>query len=198
MPARAASNPASTSPRTSTTTAPRTSPAGLVIIFSPRSAIGRSGHPACQASRERGSRQGVDRLGGNREAGCMQVSELMLRDVTLVPAGDSVQDAARAIADVDSRFILVGVDDRVAGVLTIRDILIRLVAAGLDPIATTVSQVMSSSLFTCTEQEDAESVVERMTEHRIEQMPVLDESGRLVGVITRQASETLAASRPAR
>jgi len=128
----------------------------------------------------------------------MQVSELMLRDVTLVPAGDSVQDAARAIADVDSRFILVGVDDRVAGVLTIRDILIRLVAAGLDPIATTVSQVMSSSLFTCTEQEDAESVVERMTEHRIEQMPVLDESGRLVGVITRQASETLAASRPAR
>ena len=128
----------------------------------------------------------------------MRVSELMLRDVTLIPAEESVQNAARAIADVDNRFILVGVDDRVAGVLTIRDILIRLVAAGLDPTATTVSQVMSSSLFTCTEQEDAESVVERMTEHRIEQMPVLDESGSLVGVITRQASETLAASRPIR
>ena len=122
----------------------------------------------------------------------MQVSELMLRDVTLISAEDSVQNAARAIADVDSRFILVGVDDRVAGVLTIRDILIRLVAAGLDPTATTVSQVMSSSLFTCTEHEDAD----RMTEHRIEQMPVLDESGRLVGVITRQAAGTLAPSGP--
>jgi CBS domain-containing protein len=121
----------------------------------------------------------------------MRVSELMLRDVTLVPPEDTVQNAARAIADIDSRFILVGVDERVAGVLTIRDILIRLVAAGLDPTATPVSQVMSSFLFTCTEEDTAENVAERMAEHRIEQMPVLDEGGRLVGVITRRAAETL-------
>jgi CBS domain-containing protein len=121
----------------------------------------------------------------------MRVSELMLRDVTLVPPEDTVQNAARAIADIDSRFILVGVDERVAGVLTIRDILIRLVAAGLDPTATPVSQVMSSFLFTCTEEDTAENVAERMAEHRIEQMPVLDEGGRLVGVITRRAAATL-------
>ena len=121
----------------------------------------------------------------------MRVSELMLRDVTLVPSGDTVQNAARAIADIDSRVILVGAEDRVVGVLTIRDILIRLVAAGLDPTATPVSQVMSSSLFTCTEEETAESVAERMSEHRIEQMPVLDAGGRLVGMLTRRAAETL-------
>ena len=124
----------------------------------------------------------------------MRVSELMLRDVTLVPPEDTVQNAARAIADIDSRVILVGAEDRVVGVLTIRDILIRLVAAGLDPTATPVSQVMSSSLFTCTEEEVADSVVERMAEHRIEQMPVLDAGGRLVGMITRRAAETFDAS----
>ena len=124
----------------------------------------------------------------------MRVSELMLRDVTLVPSEHTVQNAARAIADIDSRVILVGLEDRVVGVLTIRDILIRLVAAGLDPTATTVSQVMSSSLFTCTEEDIAESVAERMAEHRIEQMPVLDAGGRLVGMITRRAAETLGAS----
>ena len=124
----------------------------------------------------------------------MRVSELMLRDVTLVPPEDTVQNAARAIADIDSRFILVGVDERVVGILTIRDILIRLVATGLDPTATPVSQVMSSSLFTCTEEEVADSVVERMAEHRIEQMPVLDAGGRLVGMITRRAAETFDAS----
>jgi CBS domain-containing protein len=124
----------------------------------------------------------------------MRVSELMVRDVTLVPFGDTVQNAARAIADLDSRVILVGVEDRVVGVLTIRDILIRLVAAGLDPTATTVSQVMSSSLFTCTEEDAADGVVERMAEHRIEQMPVLDAGGRLIGMITRRAAETLSAS----
>jgi len=121
----------------------------------------------------------------------MRVSELMLRDVTLVPPEDTVQNAARAIADIDSRFILVGVDERVVGIVTIRDILIRLVAAGLDPTATPVSQVMSSFLFTCTEEDTAENAAERMAEHRIEQMPVLDEGGRLVGVIIRRAAETL-------
>ena len=121
----------------------------------------------------------------------MRVSQLMLRDVTLVPPEDTVQNAARAIADIDSRFILVGVDERVVGILTIRDILIRLVAAGLDPTATPVSQVMSSFLFTCTEEDAAENAAERMAEHRIEQMPVLDEGGRLVGVIIRRAAETL-------
>src|ERR1700741_4307588 len=124
----------------------------------------------------------------------MRVSELMLRDVTLVPSGDTVQNAAQAIADIDSRVILVGLEDRVVGVLTIRDILIRLVAAGLDPGATTVSQVMSSLLFTCTEEDTAESVAESMVERRIEQMPVLDAGGRLVGMITRRAAETLDAS----
>ena len=128
----------------------------------------------------------------------MRVSELMLRDVTLVPSEDTVQNAARAIADIDSRVILVGVEDRVVGVLTIRDILIRLVAAGLDPTATTVSQVMSSSLFTCTEEDTAESIAERMAEHHIEQMPVLDAGGRLVGMITRRAAETLDGSSTAR
>jgi CBS domain-containing protein len=124
----------------------------------------------------------------------MRVSELMLRDVTLVPPEDTVQNAARAIADIDSRFILVGVDEHVVGILTIRDILIRLVAAGLDPTATPVSQVMSSFLFTCTEEDTAENVAERMAEHRIEQMPVLDAGGRLVGMITRRAAETFDAS----
>jgi CBS domain-containing protein len=124
----------------------------------------------------------------------MRVSELMLRDVTLVPSEDTVQNAARAIADIDSRVIFVGAEDRVAGVLTIRDILVRLAAAGLDPTATPVSQVMSASLFTCTEEDTAESVAERMAEHRIEQMPVLDAGGRLVGMITRRAAETLEAS----
>jgi CBS domain-containing protein len=121
----------------------------------------------------------------------MQVGELMLRDITLAAVGDSVQSAAQAMADIDIRFIFVGDDDCLVGVLTRGDLVIRVVAAGLDPTATPVSQVMSSSLFTCTEGESAESVADRMTEHRIEQMPVLDTGGHLVGVITRRAAESL-------
>lgn len=120
----------------------------------------------------------------------MHVAELMVRGPTLIAAEESVQSAARAMADIDSRFILVGAGDRVSGVLTRGDILIRVVAAGRDPGTTPVSQVMSSSLFTCGEQETATAVAQRMTEHRIEQMPVLGSDERLVGVITRDAAET--------
>jgi CBS domain-containing protein len=121
----------------------------------------------------------------------VHVSELMLRHVPLVSATDSAQSAAQTIADIDSRFVLVASVDCVAGVLTIRDILVGFVAAGLDPAATPVSQIMSSSLFTCTEQEDPDAVDRGMTEHRIEQPPVLDTPGGLIGVITRRAVPTL-------
>jgi CBS domain-containing protein len=118
----------------------------------------------------------------------MRVAELMVRNPTLIAAEESVQSAARAMADIDSRFILVGANDRVTGMLTRGDILIRVVAAGLDPGTTPVSQVMSSSLFTCGEQETAAAVAQRMNEHRIEQMPVLGSDERLVGVITRDTA----------
>jgi CBS domain-containing protein len=121
----------------------------------------------------------------------MQISELMLRDVTLVSATDSAPSAAQTIADIDSRFVFIGTADSAVGVLTIRDILFRLVAAGLDPTATPGSQIMSSSLFTCTEEETAEAVNQRMAEHRIEQLPVLDAAGRMLGAITRREIQTL-------
>jgi CBS domain-containing protein len=121
----------------------------------------------------------------------MRVAELMLQEITLVPETDSAQSAAQTLADIDSRFVFIATADGVVGVLTIRDIVIRLVAAGLDPTATPVSQIMSSSLFTCTEQEPAGAAGQRMVEHRIEQMPVLDAAGHVVGVITRGAIQTL-------
>jgi len=124
----------------------------------------------------------------------MRVAELMVRDPTLIAAEESVQSAARTMADIDSRFILVGAGDRVTGVLTTGDILIRVVAAGLNPGTTPVSQVMSSSLFMCGEQETVADVAQRMAEHRVEQMPVLGSGERLVGVITRSAAETLSSA----
>lgn len=145
--------------------------------------------PDFRQENARGDR-GVSPLPGIVVVGQMQVAELMLRDVTVVPAEDSVQSAARTMADLDSRFILVGAGDQAIGILTVRDIVIRLVAAGLDPGATPVSEVMSSSLFTCTGEETAAEVAHRMAEHHIEQMPVLDATGRLTGVITRPAAES--------
>jgi CBS domain-containing protein len=116
-----------------------------------------------------------------------KVSELMLRDVALVSAEASVRDAARAMADSGCRVVLVGREDAVEGVLTQRDILIRVVVAGLGPSDTSVASVMSADLFTCREDQSSEEAAAEMAVHRVRQLPVLDPAGRLAGLLTDEA-----------
>ena len=122
----------------------------------------------------------------------MRVDEVMERDVALIPYDDTVQVAAQAMADTDSDAILIGAGDRLDGVLTARDVLIRVVARGLDPAMTPVKEVMSSTPWTCGDADEVESIAERMDEHDVDRMPVLDANGRLVGLITRSAARRAA------
>jgi CBS domain-containing protein len=84
----------------------------------------------------------------------MRVADLMQRDFPRARRDDRVQDAAKAMAEGGSDVVLIEDDDGLAGLLTERDLLVRVVAVGRDPSATPVWQVMSASLFTCTEQEE--------------------------------------------
>ena len=117
----------------------------------------------------------------------MRVADLMRRDFARARRNDSIQDAAKAMAESDSDVVLIEDDDGLAGLLTERDMLIRVVAVGRDPSTTPVWQVMSATLFTCAEQDEAENVAERMAGHGIEQMPVVDRAGRPIGFVTRRA-----------
>ena len=61
----------------------------------------------------------------------MRVSEAMTRDVRIAGPDQTIQDAARMMADVDAGVLPVGEDDRLVGMVTDRDIVIRVVAEGL-------------------------------------------------------------------
>ena len=122
----------------------------------------------------------------------MDIAEVMTRDTALVSADATVQDAARAMAESGCRVALVGREEALEGVLTEHDILIRVVVAGRSPGETAVSEVMSSTLFTCREDQAAEEAAAQMAEHRVNQMPVLDRAGRLIGLLSRTASGRLA------
>lgn len=117
----------------------------------------------------------------------MRVADLMRRDFARARRNDSVANAAKAMAESDSDVVLIEDDDGLAGLLTERDLLVRVIAVGRDPSATPLWQIMSASLFTCAEQDEAESAAARMAEHGIEQMPVVDRAGRPIGLLTRRA-----------
>jgi CBS domain-containing protein len=120
----------------------------------------------------------------------MRVKDVMERATALVIPEDSIQIAAQAMVDTGNDAVLVGSSERLDGVLTARDILVRVTAKGLDPAMTPVREIMTPAVESCGEQEMAEAVAVRMGERRVGAMPVVDAAGRPVGIVTLRAVET--------
>ena len=112
----------------------------------------------------------------------MQVSDIMTTDVASLSPYDSCIEAARLMAACDCGFIPVADGDRLVGVITDRDIAIRLVAEGRDP-ATEVRNVMTHRLLYCYDDENIEEAADNMAEMQVRRLPVVNRSKRLVGVI---------------
>jgi CBS domain-containing protein len=113
----------------------------------------------------------------------MKVRDAMIRDVELVDPDETAQFAAQLMADIDAGAIPVGRGRAPLGVLTERDLIIRVVARGADPAAVRIGEVMSSELVTCREDDLAADVVRLMGERQIRRMPVVDGEGGFIGVV---------------
>jgi len=74
---------------------------------------------------------------------------------------------------------------RLTGMVTDRDIAIRVVAEGKDPKSTTVREVASTDLVTIDPQQDLDEALRLMAKHQVRRLPVVEEDGRLVGVVAQ-------------
>jgi len=113
-----------------------------------------------------------------------QVREVMTSNPTSCSSQDSVADAAKAMAREDVGPIPVVEGDRLVGLLTDRDIVVRIVAEGRDPQSTTVGEVASSDLATVSPDEDLDRALQLLAERRVRRLPVV-EGERLVGIIAQ-------------
>lgn len=114
----------------------------------------------------------------------MKVADVMSRGVDLVPPGATVQEAAMKMAEEDIGAVVVGTDDELEGMLTDRDIILRAVVEGRDIATLLVRDLMSSTVFTCREDDNVEDAFREMSERQVRRLPVLDGGGRLVGIVT--------------
>lgn len=114
----------------------------------------------------------------------MRVADVMSREVELVPPDATVQEAAVAMAEYDVGAVLVGIGDTLEGVLTDRDIILRAVVDGKNPAELSVRDIMSSTLFTCREDDTLEDAFRIMSERQVRRLPVLDADGHLAGIVT--------------
>ena len=113
----------------------------------------------------------------------MRVSECMTEDVCIAEPGETLQSAARTMADIDAGFLPVGENDRLIGVITDRDIALRAVGTGRGP-DTKVRDVMSQEVRYCYADDDVDDILDNMADQQIRRLPVVDRDKRLVGVIS--------------
>jgi CBS domain-containing protein len=107
----------------------------------------------------------------------------MSRKVRTVAPETTIKEAARMMADADVGALPVAAGDRLAGMVTDRDIAIRAVAIGKGP-ETTVGEVMSSEVLYCHEDEEIAHVSRNMGEKQVRRLPVVDVEKRLVGILS--------------
>ena len=95
----------------------------------------------------------------------------------------TVKDAVEEMNTRKIGFVMVISSNKLAGVFSERDVLVRVVAAGLDPKSTAVSEVMSTKVRTITPGDTAELALEIMTENRCRHLPVMREN-QLIGLLS--------------
>ncbi|MEX0802498.1 MAG: CBS domain-containing protein [Deltaproteobacteria bacterium] len=114
----------------------------------------------------------------------MQIREIMTRDVEVVPFDAAVKDAAAKMKQLDIGAIPVCDGQKLTGVLTDRDIAVRLAAEGRNPSDTRVSEIMTKDLFYCFEDQDVEEAATVMEAGQIRRLPILDQDRQLVGIVS--------------
>ncbi len=112
----------------------------------------------------------------------MKVREIMTKDVACVNPDSTVSEAARIMNDLDVGSVPVCRENSVVGILTDRDIVLRNIAQGQDPVKTSVKDVMTQDVFTTSPDADIDDVSEVMIYQQIRRVPVVEDN-KLVGII---------------
>ena len=113
----------------------------------------------------------------------MRISDVMTRDVATVRPDQTAREAANFMLNSDAGSIPVTEGDRLIGMITDRDIAVRGVALGHGP-DTPVSEIMTSGIVCAREDDSVEDVASRMSEAQVRRLPVIDESEKLIGIVS--------------
>lgn len=112
------------------------------------------------------------------------VKELMCRAPEFIPPETTLKDAALLMRENDIGFLPIGENDRLIGVLTDRDLVIRSIAEGWDPNTTSVREVMSAKVLYCFEDAEIKATIDNMGEQQVRRLIVLNKDKRMTGILS--------------
>ena len=112
----------------------------------------------------------------------MKVAEMMTRGVHTARPDDTIIGAAKLMAQCDCGALPVEDQDRLVGMITDRDIVVRALAQGRADAR--IADVMSKDIKYCFEDEEVDAVAHNMADIQIRRLPVVDRNKRLVGILS--------------
>jgi CBS domain-containing protein len=112
------------------------------------------------------------------------VSAMMTTQVVCLQVETTLDKAATTMREQDIGDVVVADGDRLVGLVTDRDIVIRAVADGRDPASTTLGSIVSRNLVTVAPQDSVQSAALLMRERAVRRVLVLDDERGLVGILS--------------
>lgn len=113
----------------------------------------------------------------------MKVSEVMTAQVATAKPTTPVKEIARMMSEIDTGVIPISEDGKVLGVVTDRDIVVRVVASG-GSFDAAASEVMSEDVQSCREDDNLADATAKMGAQQVRRLIVLNEAGRLSGILS--------------
>ena len=113
------------------------------------------------------------------------IRDVMTSNPCSIDAEKSVAYAAKMMKEEDVGLAPIVEGDKLVGMLTDRDIAIRVVAEGRNPDQTQVREVASKQVVTIDPQQDLDEALRIMAKHQVRRLPVVEEDGQLVGVVAQ-------------
>lgn len=113
-----------------------------------------------------------------------RISEVMTRDVTLISPDDNIQRAAKMMKDWNVGVLPVCEGKTLKGVLTDRDITIRAVPTGKAPADIKVSEVMTTGVYWCFDDQVVGEALQQMADVQIRRLPVVNHNMEIVGIVS--------------
>ena len=127
----------------------------------------------------------------------MQVDKLMTRDVVVCHPDDTLADAARLMWDADiGAVVVVDPGGKLAGIVTDRDACMAAYTRGLPLAEIPVSSVMAHEVWSCRVTANCGDVEDVMRQHQVRRVPIVDASGRPVGIVALNDLARAARSTP--
>ena len=113
-----------------------------------------------------------------------QIRDLMTENPSSCERGTPVAEAAKVMARENVGSVPVVEGGRLVGVVTDRDLVVRLLAEGRDPQSTTVGEIASSEPVTLSPDDDLDQALQLLARHQVRRLPIV-EGERLVGIVAQ-------------